>query len=45
MTIIKTKHGYKVISHRTGRNMGTYSTKSDAQRRLHQIKRFSRKGN
>lgn len=38
--IKKVKGGYRVITHQTGRNMGTYSTKAQAQRRLNQIKRF-----
>lgn len=38
--IRKIKGGYKVVSHRTGRNMGTYKTRKAALRRLRQIKYF-----
>ena len=31
---------YKVITHQTGRNMGTYSSRKAAEKRLRQIKRF-----
>jgi hypothetical protein len=41
--IIKTKNGYKVISHRTGRSMGEYRTKREAEIRLKQLKRFGAK--
>lgn len=34
----KTK--YRVITHQTGKNMGTYSTRAGAQKRLNQIKKF-----
>lgn len=31
---------YKVVTHQTGRNMGTYRTRAEAKRRLRQIARF-----
>jgi len=34
----KTK--FRVITHQTGKNMGTYDTRSAAEKRLKQIKRF-----
>jgi hypothetical protein len=40
--IRKVKGGYRVISHQTGKNFGTYKTKKAAQKRLKQIKRFRR---
>lgn len=40
--IKKVKSGYRVISHTTGRNMGTYKTKAQAQRRLRQVEYFKR---
>lgn len=41
--IRKVKGGYKVVSHRTGRSMGTYKSKAAARRRLAQVKRYARK--
>jgi hypothetical protein len=41
--IRKTKQGYKVVSHTTGRSFGTYKSKKAALKRLRQIKRFSKK--
>ena len=38
--IRKVKDGYRVITHQTGKNMGTYPTKKAARRRLKQIQRF-----
>jgi hypothetical protein len=38
--IRKVKGGYRVVTHQTGRNMGTYRTKKAAERRLAQIRRF-----
>lgn len=40
--IKKVKSGYRVVSHKTGRNMGTYDTKKEAEKRLEQIKKFAR---
>lgn len=41
--IRKSAKGYSVISHRTGRNMGTYASKEDAERRLRQVKAHARR--
>jgi len=40
--IIKVKNGYKVVAE-SGRNMGTYPTKEEAQKRLQQIEYFKHK--
>jgi hypothetical protein len=45
MTIRKTKDGYRVLSEKTKRNMGTYPTKKDAEKRLEQIEMFKKKPN
>jgi len=37
--IRKVKGGYRVVA-RSGRNMGTYPTKAQAQKRLRQIEMF-----
>jgi len=37
---IKGKTKYRVITHQTGKNMGTYNTRAAAKKRLEQIKRF-----
>jgi hypothetical protein len=37
--IRKVKVGYKVVAE-SGRNMGTYPTKVEAKKRLHQIEMF-----
>lgn len=39
MTIVKTKRGYEVISHKAHRCMGIYKSKSEAQARIEQIER------
>ena len=39
--IRKVKEGWRVVSHRTGKNLGTYKTKKAAQERLRQVKYFS----
>jgi hypothetical protein len=36
--IVKTKKGYTVKSHTTGRSFGTYKTKKAAHKRLRQMK-------
>lgn len=41
--IRRVKSGYRVVSHRTGRNMGTFKTKAAAKRRLKQLSKFRRK--
>lgn len=38
--IRKVKGGYRVVSHRTGRNLGTFKSKEAAQRRLKQLARY-----
>ena len=43
MSIRKVKSGYRIVSHKTGRNLGTYKTKSAAKRRLKQIVYFKYK--
>ncbi len=40
--IKKVKEGYRVVSE-SGRNMGTYQTKEEAQKRLRQIEYFKQK--
>jgi hypothetical protein len=40
--IKKTKKGWKVISHTTGRSFGIYKTKKLALKRLKQIKYFGK---
>ena len=40
--IKKVKSGYRVIAHKSGKNMGTYKTKKAAEKRLKQIKKFSK---
>lgn len=40
--IKKVKGGYKVVSHKTGKSFGTYSSYKKAKERLKQIKRFSK---
>ncbi len=40
--IRKVKEGYRVVSE-SGRNMGTYATKEEAQKRLKQIEFFKKK--
>ncbi len=38
--IVKVKEGYRVVSEKTRRNMGTYKTKEEAKKRLRQIEYF-----
>lgn len=40
--IIKIKNRYRVVSHKTKRNMGEYKNKKDAEKRLRQIKMFGK---
>ena len=40
--IKKTKTGYKVVSHTTGRSFGTYPSKKKAEERLKQIRRYAK---
>jgi hypothetical protein len=39
--IKKVKEGYRVVAE-SGRNMGTYATKEEAERRLRQVEFFKR---
>lgn len=39
--IRKVKSGYRVLSEKKHRNMGTYKTKAQAKKRLAQIEMFS----
>lgn len=41
--IRKVKDGWRVVAE-SGRNMGTYKTKEDAQKRLRQIEMFKHMG-
>lgn len=41
--IVKSKSGFKVVSHTTGRMFGSYKTKKEAVKRLRQIKYFGTK--
>lgn len=41
--IKKVKDGYRVVSHQTGKNFGTYPKKAQAVKRLAQIKKFKKK--
>lgn len=42
--IKKTKGGYKVMSEKTGKNLGgPYKTKKEAKKRLQQVEFFKRK--
>jgi len=40
MSIKKVKEGYRVLSERTKRNMGTYPQRIQAEKRLKQIEAF-----
>lgn len=41
--IKKVKEGYRVVSEKTDRNMGTYRTEEEAKKRLRQIEFFKHK--
>lgn len=43
-TIRKVKGGYRLLSKRTGKNLGTYSTKAGAEKRERQVQYFKHKG-
>jgi hypothetical protein len=44
MVIKKVKEGYKVLSEKTGKNLGgPYKTKEEAKKRLQQVEFFKRK--
>lgn len=38
--IKKTTKGYEIISHKTGKCLGRYKTKKEAETRLKQLRRF-----
>lgn len=38
--IRKVKGGFRVIAHKSGKNMGTFKTKAAAQKRLKQLARY-----
>lgn len=38
--IVKVKEGWRVVSEKKGRNLGTYKTKEEAKRRLRQVEYF-----
>lgn len=40
MTIVKTSGGYQLRSKRTGKNLGSYSSKAGAQKREQQVQYF-----
>jgi hypothetical protein len=40
MTIRKVKEGYRLESKATGRNLGTYKTKAEAEKRERQVQYF-----
>jgi hypothetical protein len=42
--IKKVKEGFRVVSEKTGRNMGTYKSKEAAKERLRQVEFFKHKG-
>jgi hypothetical protein len=42
--IKKIKEGYRVVSEKSGRNLGTYKTKDEAKERLRQVEYFKHKG-
>ena len=41
--IKKVKEGYRVLSKKKKRNMGTYDSREEAESRLKQIERFGKK--
>jgi len=41
--IKKVKEGYRVVSEKTERNMGTYKTLAEAKKRLQQVEFFKHK--
>lgn len=38
--IVKVKEGWRVVSKKTRRNLGTYKTKEEAKKRLRQVEYF-----
>jgi len=43
MTIKKVAEGYRLESRKTGRNLGTYKTKAEAEERERQVQYFKKK--
>lgn len=43
MTIKKVVEGYRLESKKTGRNLGTYKTRAEAEERERQVQYFKRK--
>jgi len=43
MTVVKVTGGYRCLSEKTQRNMGTYKTKAEATNRMNQIESFKKK--
>lgn len=41
--VVKVKNGWRVVSHKTRRNLGTFKTRKGAQRRLAQVRRHKHK--
>jgi hypothetical protein len=41
--IIKVKGGYRLVSKKTGRNLGTFKTKAEALKRERQVQFFKHK--
>jgi hypothetical protein len=44
MTIKKVVEGYRLESKTTGRNLGTYKTRAEAEERERQVQYFKQKG-
>jgi len=42
--IRKVKGGYRLVSRKTGRNLGTYRSKAGAKKRERQVQFFKRRG-
>lgn len=43
MTIVKMKRGYKVVSEKTGKNLGSAKTLKGAKKRLREVEYFKHK--
>jgi hypothetical protein len=43
--IIKVGNNYRLVSKKTGKNLGTYSSKSGAKQREREVQYFKHKGN
>ena len=42
--IIKVKGGYRLVSKKTGKNLGTYPTRASAEKRERQVQYFKHRG-